>query len=111
MPKAARTEVSRGPSYPSPAAHPPTSLWRWRDSVARQGSPACSGAIRFGDFLLHNLQHAGVATDDVVRCDNANTALAFVTLDAQGERSFSFYREHSADLLFRAGDFRQARFR
>lgn len=65
---------------------------------------------RFGDFLLHNLHEAGVGTDDVMRTDEANTALAFVTLDAQGERSFSFYRPPSADLLFRPGHFRDGAF-
>ena len=66
---------------------------------------------RFGDFLLDSLRHAGVGTDDVVRTAAANSALAFVTLDAHGERSFSFYRERSADLLFRPTDFRADTFR
>lgn len=60
----------------------------------------------FGDFLLASLQHAGVGTADVVRHATANTALAFVSLDTHGERSFSFYREQTADLQFRASDFR-----
>jgi Sugar kinases, ribokinase family len=66
---------------------------------------------RFGDFLLDSLQHAGVGTDDIARTEAANTALAFVTLDASGERSFMFYREHTADLLFRPADFRPDTFR
>ena len=66
---------------------------------------------RFGDFLLDSLHRATVGTDDVVRTDEANTALAFVTLDASGERSFSFYRGPSADLLFRASHFRPDTFR
>ncbi|MFC5581964.1 carbohydrate kinase family protein [Rhodanobacter terrae] len=66
---------------------------------------------RFGDFLLDSLQHAGVGTDDIARTKAANTALAFVTLDASSERSFSFYREHTADLLFRPADFRPDTFR
>jgi fructokinase len=66
---------------------------------------------RFGDFLLDSLQQAGVGTDDVARSDTGNTALAFVTLDQAGERSFSFYREHSADLLFRPAHFRMDTFR
>jgi len=69
------------------------------------------GKDRFGDFLLDSLQQAGVGTDDVMRTDAANTALAFVTLDAHGERSFSFYRGPSADLLFRPSDFRADTFR
>lgn len=73
------------------------------------GSARFAGMLaedHFGDFLLDSLQRAGVGTDDVVRTDQANTALAFVTLDATGERSFSFYRGPSADLLFRASHFR-----
>ncbi len=66
---------------------------------------------RFGDFLLDSLQQAGVGIADVVRTDKATSALAFVTLDAHGERSFSFYRERSADLLFRPADFRADTFR
>ncbi len=64
------------------------------------------GKDLFGDFLLDSLQHAGVDTRDVARTDTANTALAFVALDAHGERSFSFYRPPSADLLFRPEHFR-----
>jgi len=60
------------------------------------------GRDMFGDFLLESLQQSGVETDCIVRTDAAKTALAFVALDAHGERSFSFYRPPSADLLFRA---------
>lgn len=58
------------------------------------------GTDLFGDFLLHSLQQAGVGTGFVQRTDAARTALAFVALDAAGERSFSFYRPPAADLLF-----------
>ena len=60
----------------------------------------------FGDLLLDSLHRAGVDTHDVARTGEANTALAFVALDAHGERSFSFYRLPSADLLFRPEHFR-----
>jgi fructokinase len=60
----------------------------------------------FGDFLLDSLRRAGVGVTDVARTDEANTALAFVSLDARGERSFNFYRPPSADLLFRPQHFR-----
>ena len=63
------------------------------------------GRDMFGDFLLDSLRRAGVGTDYVVRTSAANTALAFVALDAQAERSFTFYRPPAADLLFRVGDF------
>lgn len=64
----------------------------------------------FGDLLLHGLADAGVDTRYTRRTDAANTALAFVTHDANGERSFSFYRPPSADLLFRDADFDPAIF-
>ena len=64
------------------------------------------GTDIFGDMLLDSLRRAGVDVADVARTGEANTALAFVALDAHGERSFSFYRPPSADLLFRPGHFR-----
>ncbi|WP_313342747.1 carbohydrate kinase [Stenotrophomonas sp.] len=63
------------------------------------------GQDMFGDFLADSLAEAGVATDCIVRTDAAKTALAFVALDAHGERSFSFYRPPAADLLFRSEHF------
>jgi len=78
-------------------------------AVARLGGDAhfagMLGRDMFGDFLLESLAKAGVATDLVVRTGKAKTALAFVALDADGERSFSFYRPPAADLLFRESDF------
>src|SRR5690606_32691752 len=59
----------------------------------------------FGDFLLAQLARFGVDCDQVRRTGDARTALAFVSLDARGERSFNFYRPPAADLLFRAADF------
>ncbi|MEO7068045.1 MAG: carbohydrate kinase [Rhodanobacter sp.] len=83
-------------------------------AVARVGGAArfagMLGTDPFGDFLLDSLQHAGVNTVDVARTSDANTALAFVTLEANGERSFSFYRGPSADLLFRPEHFRAETF-
>jgi fructokinase len=64
----------------------------------------------FGDFLHDSLRSAGVKTDYIVRTDRANTGLAFVALDAHGERRFSFYRPPAADLLFRPEHFQPACF-
>lgn len=78
-------------------------------AVAKLGGHAAFagmlGADAFGDLLLRSLADAGVDMRYVQRTDKANTALAFVSLDAHGERSFSFYRPPSADLLFRTGHF------
>ena len=74
-------------------------------AVARLGGDAdfvgMLGTDMFGDFLLDSLRGAGVGTRHVRRTGSAHTALAFVSLDARGERSFSFYRPPAADLLFR----------
>lgn len=68
------------------------------------------GKDMFGDFLLHSLDEAGAGTRYVRRTDAARTALAFVSLDERGERSFSFYRPPAADLLFAESDFDPACF-
>lgn len=66
------------------------------------------GEDMFGDFLLESLREAGAGVRHVRRTTAAKTALAFVSLDAHGERSFSFYRPPAADLLFRDSDFDDA---
>ncbi|MFT4197650.1 MAG: carbohydrate kinase [Pseudoxanthomonas sp.] len=68
------------------------------------------GRDMFGDFLLHSLHQAGAGVGYVRRTAAAKTALAFVSLDGNGERSFSFYRPPAADLLFRESDFDDACF-
>jgi len=74
--------------------------------VARLGGAArfigMLGEDVFGERLLAELSAAGVDVSCVRRTAAAKTALAFVALDAAGERTFSFYRPPSADLLFRA---------
>ena len=57
------------------------------------------GNDAFGDYIVDTIQACGVKTDGVCRTDAANTALAFVSLKADGNRDFSFYRKPSADLL------------
>lgn len=68
------------------------------------------GSDMFGDFLFDSFAEAGVVTDGIVRTSTAKTALAFVALDAHGERSFSFYRPPAADLLFGVEHFQDASF-
>ncbi len=57
------------------------------------------GADPFGDFLEQSLKQYQVDTRFLLRHASAKTALAFVSLDKTGERSFSFYRDNSADVL------------
>ena len=66
------------------------------------GSSAFIGKLgmdAFGDFLVDTLNEVGVDTQHVLRTTEANTALAFVSLKADGDRDFSFYRNPSADML------------
>ncbi|WP_054027070.1 carbohydrate kinase family protein [Bacillus sp. FJAT-28004] len=66
------------------------------------GSSAFIGKLgkdAFGDFLLETMKESGVDTQHVLQTDEANTALAFVSLKADGDRDFSFYRNPSADML------------
>ncbi|MFW5980829.1 MAG: PfkB family carbohydrate kinase [Halanaerobiaceae bacterium] len=59
------------------------------------------GKDAFGNFLIRVLEENGVETSDIIQTDEAKTALAFVTLDERGDRDFIFYREPSADMLYR----------
>lgn len=83
-------------------------------AVARQGGNArfigMLGVDMFGEFLMSQLRTFGVDTRYTVHTSAARTALAFVSLDSDGERSFSFYRPPAADLLFREEHFDPACF-
>lgn len=62
------------------------------------------GKDAFGDFLTETLQLYNVDTEHIFRTTKANTALAFVSLEENGERDFSFYRKPSADMLLHADE-------
>ncbi|MCF2142937.1 MAG: carbohydrate kinase [Candidatus Heimdallarchaeota archaeon] len=52
----------------------------------------------FGQFLAKKLAEEGVGIENLVTAKNGEkTSLAFVFLNASGERSFLFYRENVAD--------------
>jgi fructokinase len=62
----------------------------------------------FGQFLLKVLQQEGVEVSSVRISSSARTALAFVSLQKDGERDFMFYRHPSADMLFTPEDVDEA---
>ncbi|RAW06074.1 carbohydrate kinase [Halomonas elongata] len=74
-------------------------------ACARLGLPSqflgMLGEDYFGDFLADELAAHGVDISGVRRTREARTALAFVSRDADGERTFDFYRPPAADLLYR----------
>lgn len=57
------------------------------------------GMDGFGDHILEEVTPLGVDVSKILRTNEANTALAFVSLKEDGERDFSFYRNPSADML------------
>lgn len=58
----------------------------------------------FGHHLEAVLRASGVDTTGIRFSAQARTMLAFVSLAANGERSFAFYRNPSADMLYRPED-------
>ena len=55
------------------------------------------GADRFGELLKATLAEKGIGTRGIVADPAVFTTLAFVTLDATGNREFSFARKPGAD--------------
>ncbi len=64
----------------------------------------------FGHKILRELEGVGVDISCVSLTDKANTALAFVSLDPDGGRTFSFYRKPSADMLCSPENVREEHF-
>lgn len=91
--------------YPVLAAHPGGAPANFLAAVARLGGRTALmskvGADAFGVLLTRTLRDAGVDTRGIVMTADAFTTLAFVTLDAHGERSFSFARKPGADTQLR----------
>ena len=62
----------------------------------------------FGDYLAGVLAQAQIACDGLLRDPSCRTTLAFVHLDPNGDRSFSFYRNPGADLMLRPEEIPEA---
>ncbi|MBA3871503.1 MAG: hypothetical protein H0X30_20350, partial [Anaerolineae bacterium] len=77
-------------------------------AVARLGHPSAFlgqvGDDPFGHYLAGVLAEDKVDVSGLRFSAEARTALAFVSLRADGERSFMFYRNPSADMLMRPED-------
>ncbi len=67
------------------------------------------GQDAFGDFLHQTLANEGVdVAQTLLRTPDARTGLAFVSLRADGERDFLFYRSPAADMMIRAEEVTEA---
>lgn len=63
-----------------------------------------AGDDAFGSYLKGTLEKYGVDTCGFTFCPDVATTLAFVNLDENGERSFSFYRKPGADIMLSPDD-------
>lgn len=64
---------------------------------AKSGFVGCVGDDTVGKFLEKFVQAQGLTEAYLKKDTSVNTTLAFVELDASGERSFCFYRKNTAD--------------
>lgn len=87
--------------YPTMAAHPGGAPANFLTALTKYGSKTALlgkvGNDTFGRLLIGTLENAGIETRGLVVSDDVFTTLAFVTLDEQGDREFSFARKPGAD--------------
>lgn len=57
------------------------------------------GEDAFGQILKSTIDKIGIDSKGLVFDEKVNTTLAFVNIDENGERSFSFYRNPGADMM------------
>lgn len=87
--------------YPTMAAHPGGAPANFLAALAGFGAKTALlgkvGTDTFGKLLASTLEKAGIETKGLLTDDSVFTTLAFVTLDEQGDREFSFSRKPGAD--------------
>ena len=87
--------------YPLMAAHPGGAPANYLAALAKFGKKTALlgkvGEDSFGRLLLSTLEKANIGTEGMVVSEDYFTTLAFVTLDEQGDREFSFARKPGAD--------------
>lgn len=91
--------------YPTMEAHPGGAPANFLAALNQYGyKTAMLGKVgndTFGKLLLGTLQKAGIETKGMIVSNDVFTTLAFVTLDEQGDREFSFARKPGADTQIR----------
>ena len=91
--------------YPTMAAHPGGAPGNFLAALSQYGAKTVMlgkvGDDAFGKLLVNTMQSLNIQTDGIVVDQNYFTNLAFVTLDEQGDRSFSFARKPGADTQLR----------
>ena len=98
--------------YPTLAANPGGAPGNFLAALNKYGcSVAMLGKVgddMFGRLLLNTLNTAGIETRGVIVDPDQFTTLAFVSLDASGNRDFSFARKPGADTCLTPDELDQA---
>lgn len=96
--------------YPTLAANPGGAPANFLAAAAKAGGRTAFlgkvGDDAFGRLLRDTLERAGIDTRGLIVDRETFTTLAFVTLDAQGDREFSFARKPGADTQLRFDELR-----
>ena len=91
--------------YPTMAAHPGGAPANFLAALTKYGAKTALlgkvGNDTFGKLLVGTLAKSGIDTRGLILTDDVFTTLAFVTFDAQGDRSFAFARKPGADTCIR----------
>ena len=91
--------------YPTMEAHPGGAPSNFLAALSKYGANVALlgkvGNDAFGKMLVDTLKKSGIETKGLVVSEDVFTTLAFVTLDEQGDREFSFARKPGADTCIR----------
>lgn len=91
--------------YPTLAVHPGGAPANYLAALAALGAKTALigkvGDDAFGHLLVKTLEECGISAQGVAVDASVFTTMAFVTLDACGERTFSFARKPGADTCLR----------
>ncbi|WVY96146.1 hypothetical protein V8G54_028297 [Vigna mungo] len=105
VPTVGGVSLAEAPAFQKAAGGAPANV---AVGIARLGGSSAFigkvGADEFGYMLADILKRNNVDTSGIKFDPNARTALAFVTLRADGEREFLFFRNPSADMLLQESE-------
>ncbi len=95
------TVATAADGYPTMAANPGGAPANFLSALTKYGCKTAFfgkvGDDAFGRLLVGTLENAGIDVSGVIIDPDHFTTLAFVTLDENGDRSFSFSRKPGAD--------------
>ncbi len=100
--------------YPVLSANPGGAPGNFLAALSKYGCKTAMigkvGEDSFGRLLIKTLNHAGIDTTGVITDPSVFTTLAFVSLDASGNRDFSFARKPGADTCLKPEEVNESLF-